>query len=201
MMEEAMVERVKAAAEKAFQHRVAVRAAGERWMQLMRESDAAALLLRLLFRKYALDGGWTIALTPETVATPPAAGEADVDARNPKRSRRTRTAKLLGASPAKKKNRRFDACEPGAKTDRRHRQCFARRAARDGGRRRGCPALSAGQEGAREAGEGEERSGEDQGRCAFGEGEGGAIDERRESEPFFLGRSEARAAETRAGRR
>ena len=69
----------------------------------VRESDAAALLLRLLFRKYALDGGWTIALTPETVATPPAAGEAGDDARNPKRSRRTRTAKLLGASPAKKK--------------------------------------------------------------------------------------------------
>ena len=69
----------------------------------VRESDAAALLLRLLFRKYALDGGWTIALTPETVATPPAAGEAGDDARNPKKSRRTRTAKLLGASPAKKK--------------------------------------------------------------------------------------------------
>ena len=68
----------------------------------VRESDAAALLLRLLFRKYALDGGWTIALTPETVATPPAAGEAGDDARNPKKSRRTRTAKLLGASPAKK---------------------------------------------------------------------------------------------------
>ena len=69
----------------------------------VRESDAAALLLRLLFRKYALDGGWTIALTPETVATPPAAEEADVDARkkNPS-SRRKRTAKLLGASPAKK---------------------------------------------------------------------------------------------------
>ena len=68
----------------------------------VRESDAAALLLRLLFRKYALDGGWTIALTPETVATPPAAGEASDDARKTKKSRRTRTAKLLGASPAKK---------------------------------------------------------------------------------------------------
>jgi hypothetical protein len=67
----------------------------------VRESDAAALLLRLLFRKYALDGGWTIALTPTTVATPPAAGEAGGDVRNPS-SRRARTAKLLGASPAKK---------------------------------------------------------------------------------------------------
>ena len=67
----------------------------------VRESDAAALLLRLLFRKYALDGGWTIALTPTTVATPPAAGEAGGDVRNPS-SRRARTAKLLGACPAKK---------------------------------------------------------------------------------------------------
>lgn len=67
----------------------------------VRESDAAALLLRLLFRKYALDGGWTIVLTPTTVATPPAAGEAGGDVRNPS-SRRARTAKLLGASPAKK---------------------------------------------------------------------------------------------------
>ena len=55
------------------------------------------------------------------------------------------------------------------------------------------------QEGAGEAGESEEWSLEDRGRCAFGEGEARAIV--RESEPFFLGRSEARAAETRAGRR
>jgi hypothetical protein len=73
------------------------------------------------------------------------------------------------------------------------------RAARDGGRRRGCPAPRAGQEGAGEAGESEERSLEDRGRCAFGEGEARAIV--RESEPFFLGRSEARAAETREGKR
>ena len=55
------------------------------------------------------------------------------------------------------------------------------------------------QEGAGEAGETEERSLEDRGRCAFGEGETRAIV--RESEPFFLGRSEARAAETREGKR
>ena len=73
------------------------------------------------------------------------------------------------------------------------------RAARDGGRRGGCPAPRAGQEGAGEAGESEERSLEDRGRCAFGEGETRAIV--RESEPFFLGRSEARAAETREGKR
>ena len=73
------------------------------------------------------------------------------------------------------------------------------RAVRDGGRRRGCPAPSAGQEGAGEAGESEGRSAEDRGRCAFGEGEARAIV--REGEPFFLGRSEARAAETREGRR
>jgi hypothetical protein len=30
----------------------------------VRESDAAALLLRLLFRKYALDLGWDVTLTP-----------------------------------------------------------------------------------------------------------------------------------------
>ena len=73
------------------------------------------------------------------------------------------------------------------------------RAARDGGRHGGCPAPRAGQEGAGEAGESEERSLEDRGRCAFGEGEARAIV--RESEPFFLGRSEARAAETREGKR
>ena len=37
----------------------------------VRESDAAALLLRLLFRKYALDLGWDVRLTPEPKATPP----------------------------------------------------------------------------------------------------------------------------------
>ena len=73
------------------------------------------------------------------------------------------------------------------------------RAARDGGRRGGCPAPRAGQEGAGEAGESEERSLEDRGRCAFGEGEARAIV--REGEPFFLGRSEARATETREGKR
>ena len=37
----------------------------------VRESDAAALLVRLLFRKYALDGGWDVRLAPEPKATPP----------------------------------------------------------------------------------------------------------------------------------
>jgi hypothetical protein len=77
----------------------------------VRESDAAALLLRLLFRKYALDGGWTVTLTPEVVATPPAAqseSESVADrvsqrlasARTAKseKARRARTARLLGAS-------------------------------------------------------------------------------------------------------
>ena len=40
----------------------------------VRESDAAALLLRLLFRKYALDLGWDVRLTPEPKATPPPPG-------------------------------------------------------------------------------------------------------------------------------
>ena len=74
----------------------------------VRESDAAALLLRLLFRKYALDGGWTVTLTPEVVATPPRESESVADsqrlasARTKKKSekaRRARTARLLGASP------------------------------------------------------------------------------------------------------
>ena len=74
----------------------------------VRESDAAALLLRLLFRKYALDGGWTVTLTPEVVATPPRESESVADsqrlasARTKKRrekARRARTARLLGASP------------------------------------------------------------------------------------------------------
>jgi hypothetical protein len=63
----------------------------------VRESDAAALLLRLLFRKYALDGGWTVTLTPEVVATPP---RESVAASEPfrEKARRARTARLLGAS-------------------------------------------------------------------------------------------------------
>lgn len=76
----------------------------------VRESDAAALLLRLLFRKYALDGGWTVTLTPEVVATPPRESESEsvadsqrlASARTKKKSekaRRARTARLLGASP------------------------------------------------------------------------------------------------------
>ena len=72
----------------------------------VRESDAAALLLRLLFRKYALDGGWTVTLTPEVVATPPNASVADSErhkrtartARSEEKARRARTARLLGAS-------------------------------------------------------------------------------------------------------
>jgi hypothetical protein len=75
----------------------------------VRESDAAALLLRLLFRKYALDGGWTVTLTPEVVATPPRGSDesesvADsqrlASARTAKseKARRARTARLLGAS-------------------------------------------------------------------------------------------------------
>jgi hypothetical protein len=78
----------------------------------VRESDAAALLLRLLFRKYALDGGWTVTLTPEVVATPPAAqseSESVADrvsqrlasartAKSEEKARRARTARLLGAS-------------------------------------------------------------------------------------------------------
>ena len=42
----------------------------------VRESDAAALLLRLLFRKYALDLGWDVRLTPEPKAMPPPPGAA-----------------------------------------------------------------------------------------------------------------------------
>ena len=72
----------------------------------VRESDAAALLLRLLFRKYALDGGWTVTLTPEVVATPPNESVADSErhkrtartARSEEKARRARTARLLGAS-------------------------------------------------------------------------------------------------------
>lgn len=40
----------------------------------VRESDAAALLLRLLFRKYAMDLGWDVRLSPEPKAVPPPPG-------------------------------------------------------------------------------------------------------------------------------
>ena len=56
----------------------------------VRESDAAALLLRLLFRKYALDLGWDVQLTPEPRATPPSPGA-------PAATRAETGAKLLGA--------------------------------------------------------------------------------------------------------
>lgn len=58
----------------------------------VRESDAAALLLRLLLRKYALDGGWEIILVPNIKATPPS---QNVDEKN-KSARAARSAKLLG---------------------------------------------------------------------------------------------------------
>ena len=74
----------------------------------VRESDAAALLLRLLFRKYAVDGGWTVTLTPEVaVVAPPPREEKETSVSPAKNGtaarsggggeRRTRTAKLLGA--------------------------------------------------------------------------------------------------------
>jgi len=56
----------------------------------VRESDAAALLLRLLFRKYALDLGWEVTLTPEPKATPPPPGA-------PLPARAAIAARLLGA--------------------------------------------------------------------------------------------------------
>ena len=56
----------------------------------VRESDAAALLVRLLFRKYALDGGWDVRLAPEPKATPP-------DDAAKKRTRAETAAVLLGA--------------------------------------------------------------------------------------------------------
>jgi hypothetical protein len=61
----------------------------------VRESDAAALLLRLLFRKYALDGGWAITLVPTVTASPPSEAEVKKGLRA---TRGLRSAKLLGTS-------------------------------------------------------------------------------------------------------
>ena len=77
----------------------------------VRESDAAALLVRLLFRKYALDGGWDVRLAPEPTATPP-----DVGAK--KRTRAETAAALLGAFERSRRNE-TTRCEttPGLAVD------------------------------------------------------------------------------------
>jgi len=70
----------------------------------VRESDAAALLVRLLFRKYALDGGWDVRLAPEPKATPP-------DNAAKKRTRAETAAVLLGAFERSRRTTRDDAHE------------------------------------------------------------------------------------------
>ena len=70
----------------------------------VRESDAAALLVRLLFRKYALDGGWDVRLAPEPKATPP-------DDAAKKRTRAETAAVLLGAFERSRRTTRDDAHE------------------------------------------------------------------------------------------
>ena len=82
----------------------------------VRESDAAALLVRLLFRKYALDGGWDVRLAPEPTATPP-----DVGAK--KRTRAETAAALLGAFE-RSKRRETTRCET---TRRETTRCERRR--------------------------------------------------------------------------
>ena len=59
----------------------------------VRESDAAALLMRLLLRKYAVDLGWDVTLSPRPMAS---VRECE------KRTKGETAARLLGECPTRK---------------------------------------------------------------------------------------------------